>query len=94
MTYVAHHFVALALALAAAVAMPRARWSTRYPRTSVLLWQAIALTAVSSLIGALLAVGLAPYRLGILPGLAHLAVGDLPGDPRPGTCSPSRSVSG
>nr|WP_236666696.1 M56 family metallopeptidase [Nonomuraea sp. K271] len=58
--------------------MPRARWATRFPRAGVLVWQAVALTAVSSLIGALLAVGLAPLRLGIVPGLAHLAGGDLP----------------
>ncbi|TDD24720.1 M56 family metallopeptidase [Nonomuraea diastatica] len=78
MTYAAHHLITLALALAAAMAMPRAPWSSRCPRAGVLVWQAIALTAVSSLIGALLAIGLAPLRLGIVPGLAHLAGGDPP----------------
>ncbi|MFG6201763.1 M56 family metallopeptidase [Nonomuraea sp. JJY05] len=82
MTYAAHHLITLALARAAAAAMAHAHWSARAPRTAVLIWQAVALSAVASLIGAALAVGLAPYRLGIVPALARfgadLTRGELP----------------
>jgi Zn-dependent protease with chaperone function len=70
-TYAAHHLVTLALAWAAAVAMRRSRRFVRAPRTGVLIWQAVALTAITSLVGLALAVGLAPYGLGVLPALAR-----------------------
>ncbi|SDH17345.1 M56 family metallopeptidase [Nonomuraea jiangxiensis] len=73
MTYAVHHLVTLALAWAAGAVMARSRWSVRAPRTGVLIWQAVALTAIMSLVGVALAVGLSPYRLGVVPALARFA---------------------
>ncbi|NRQ36696.1 M56 family metallopeptidase [Nonomuraea sp. NN258] len=72
MTYAVHHVLTLLAALLGARVMLRSPRAWRAPRTSLLIWQAIALTLVSSLVGVLLAAGLAPYRLGVLPALARL----------------------
>jgi len=53
--------LAVVLAWPAPLAMARARWPDRAPGTALLLWQAIALAGVLSLIGSLLVAGLAPY---------------------------------
>ncbi|TMR96288.1 M56 family metallopeptidase [Nonomuraea basaltis] len=87
MTYAAHHVITLLAALLAMASMSRSRLTWRAPRTSLLIWQAIGLTLVLSVIGAALAIGLAPYRLGIVPALAgfarDLARGDLPAEITP-----------
>ena len=73
----AWHFVAVA-AVCMLVVWPlaRARWPWRAPGTGILLWQALGLGWGLSVIGTALAVGLEPYGLGLLPGLARLG-GDL-----------------
>jgi Zn-dependent protease with chaperone function len=61
-----------ALALVCAVGAWRlasARWTSRAPRTAILLWQSIGLTWGLASTGALLAYALEPYRRGILAGL-------------------------
>ncbi|WP_327585206.1 M48 family metalloprotease [Nonomuraea sp. NBC_00507] len=82
MTYAAHHILTLLASLLAMAAMSRSRLTWRTPRTSLLIWQAIGLTLVLSAVGTALAIGLAPYRLGIVPavvGFLHdLTRGDLP----------------
>ncbi|MGP3960843.1 M56 family metallopeptidase [Nonomuraea sp. 3N208] len=82
MTYAAHHVLTLLAALLAMAAMSRSRFTWSAPRTSLLIWQATGLTLVLSVIGIALAIGLAPYRLGIVPALVglvrDLARGELP----------------
>jgi Zn-dependent protease with chaperone function len=53
--------LAVLLAWPAPLAVARAAWPDRAPGTALLLWQAIALAGVLSLIGSLLVWGLAPY---------------------------------
>lgn len=73
----AWHFVAVA-AVCMLVVWPlaRARWPWRAPGTGIVLWQALGLGWGLSVIGTALAIGLEPYGLGLLPGLARLG-GDL-----------------
>ncbi|WP_223168064.1 M56 family metallopeptidase [Nonomuraea sp. SYSU D8015] len=82
MTYAAHHVLTLLAAVSSMAAMSRSRLTWRTPRTSLLIWQAVGLTLVLSVIGTALAIGLAPYRLGIVPAVVSfghdLARGDLP----------------
>ncbi|MBF8193479.1 M56 family metallopeptidase [Nonomuraea sp. K274] len=68
-------------------AMPRWSWAWRAPRTSLLIWQAVGSCLVLSAVGTALAIGLAPYRLGIVPALVGLA-GDLARGRLPATLSP------
>jgi Zn-dependent protease with chaperone function len=90
MTY-ALHFAVLALACPlAAVPLAGARWTWRAPRTAILCWQALALTWTLSVVGTALATGLAPYRLGIAPGLAQ-AAGDLAAGRLAGVLGPARA---
>ncbi|HXA58569.1 MAG TPA: M56 family metallopeptidase [Streptosporangiaceae bacterium] len=69
------------LTLIAAATLPAAHWLSgahwtwRAPRTGILLWQALGLAWGVASIGALLAVGLLPYRSGIAGGLADLVSG-------------------
>jgi hypothetical protein len=66
------HFAVLAVACPlAAVPLVRAGWAVRAPRTAIVCWQALALTWTLSVIGTVIGTGLAPYRLGIAPGLAR-----------------------
>jgi Zn-dependent protease with chaperone function len=53
--------LAVLLAWPVPLAIARAAWPDRAPGTALLLWQAIALAGVLSLIGSLLVWGLAPY---------------------------------
>ncbi|MDP4505446.1 M56 family metallopeptidase [Nonomuraea turcica] len=82
MTYAAHHVLTLLASLLAMAAMSRSRHAWRAPRTSLLIWQAIGLTLILSVVGTALAIGMAPYRLGIVPAVVSfardLARGDLP----------------
>ncbi|WP_412539750.1 M56 family metallopeptidase [Longispora sp. K20-0274] len=73
---------ALALAALAAVLLwpaplllARARWTHREPRAALVLWQAVGLAAGLALIGAAVAVALAPLGDGLFDGLAALARG-------------------
>ena len=73
MTYALHHAV---LVIACPLVVPllaHARWLRRVPHTAVLLWQALGLAWVLSVVGLPFALGLAPYHLGVLPGLARAA---------------------
>jgi Zn-dependent protease with chaperone function len=53
--------LAVLLAWPVPLAVARSSWPDRAPGTALLLWQAIALAGVLSLLGALLSAGLAPY---------------------------------
>ncbi|MGN6444896.1 M56 family metallopeptidase [Amnibacterium sp.] len=53
--------MAILLAWPVPLALARSTWPDRAPGTALLLWQAIALAGVLSLLGALLVSGLAPY---------------------------------
>ncbi|MGS2644472.1 M56 family metallopeptidase [Streptosporangium sp. G12] len=82
MTYVAHHLIVLLTCLAAALVMARGTWSWRAPRTALFIWQAIGLSTLLSVVGTAVAVGLAPYRLGVLPALGRFAADLAGGRPR------------
>ncbi len=69
MVYVLHHALALVLAAVGARAMLYGRWQLHAPRLAVAIWQTIALTVALASMGALLGLGLEPYRRGILPAL-------------------------
>ncbi|MFB4275491.1 M56 family metallopeptidase [Nonomuraea sp. MTCD27] len=87
MTYAAHHLLTLAAALVAMAVMPRSRLAWRAPRTSLLIWQTVGLTLVLSAVGTAIAIGLAPYRLGIVPALVAFAR-DLAGGRLPAALTP------
>jgi len=53
--------LALALAWPVPILLGRATWPSRSPATALILWQAIALAGGLSMLGALLAFGLAPF---------------------------------
>jgi Zn-dependent protease with chaperone function len=53
--------LAILLAWPVPLAVARSTWPDRAPGTALLLWQAIALAGVLSLLGSLLVAGLAPY---------------------------------
>lgn len=72
MIYAAHHLAVLAGCMVAVPLLARAAWPSRAPRTAILCWQALGLAWLLSLVGGLLALGMAPYRLGVAPGLARL----------------------
>jgi hypothetical protein len=78
MTYALHHAVLAVLCPLIAWPLARTRLAWRVPRTAIVVWQALGCTWVLCIIGVALAVGLAPYRLGVLPGLGQL-LGDLAG---------------
>jgi Zn-dependent protease with chaperone function len=86
-TYAVHHVLTLLAALSAMAAMLRSRLPWRAPRTSLLIWQATGLTLVLSVIGAALALGLAPYRLGVVPALVAFTR-DLTGGSLPAALTP------
>lgn len=59
--------------LVAAVRLRRAQWPVKGPHIAIIAWQALGLAWGFSLIGALLAFGLAPYGRGVAHGLVDLA---------------------
>jgi Zn-dependent protease with chaperone function len=73
--YALHHGIALVAALGVARYLLGAAWTHRRPRLAVVLWQVTALTIVVSFVGGLLALGLAPYRQGIVPGMRSFLAG-------------------
>jgi Zn-dependent protease with chaperone function len=76
MIFAWHFAVVAAICMLMVWPLARARWPWRAPSTGVVLWQALGLAWGLSVIGTALAIGLEPYRLGVLPGLARLG-GDL-----------------
>ena len=78
--------MALALALLGPVSarLARASWVTRAPRSAVVLWQSIGLSAIASGIGAGLAVAVYRYHAGFGPGVRELVVGLIGGRPLQG----------
>jgi Zn-dependent protease with chaperone function len=73
-----HYLAVIAACLAAVRPLAGGRWTWRAPRTAIVLWQTLAASLVSSLVGLCLAIGLSPYRSGELHALARLAAGDPP----------------
>lgn len=59
--------------LLAAARLRRASWPIRGPYAAIVVWQALGLTWGVATIGALLAVALAPYGLGVFGGLRMLS---------------------
>ena len=78
--------MALAIALLGPVStrLARASWVTRAPRSAVLLWQSIGLSAIGAGIGAGLAVAVYRYHAGFAPGVRELVVGLVGGRPLQG----------
>lgn len=72
MIYVLHHFVTFGMAVSAMWWLPRGRWTHASPRTALVLWQLVLCAGVVSAIGLLFELGLEPYHLGVLPGLARV----------------------
>lgn len=72
MVFAWHFAVVAAVCMLAVWPLARAHWPWRAPGTGILLWQALGLSWGLSVIGTALAIGLAPYDLGVLPGLARL----------------------
>lgn len=78
--------VAMALALLgpASERLAGASWVTRAPRSAVLLWQSIGLSAIASGIGAGLAVAVYRYHAGFASGVRELVEGLVGGRPLQG----------
>lgn len=73
--------LAVALAWPVPVLLARAAWPARAPAAALLLWQAIAVAGGLSMIGALLAFGLAPYGSDLVSGArGFIASGEAPAD--------------
>lgn len=81
--------LAILLAWPVPLAVARSTWPDRAPGTALLLWQAIALGGVLSLLGSLLSAGLAPYGDHLVAGLRTLSVDVAGGVLPPGTTYPS-----
>jgi Zn-dependent protease with chaperone function len=61
--------------------LARSSWVTRAPRSAVVLWQSIGLSAIASGIGAGLAVAVSRYHAGFAPGMRELVIGLVGGHP-------------
>jgi Peptidase family M48 len=72
MSWAAHHLVVLIICWWAVRYLITSSWPTRAPRTALLAWQLVGLSASLSAVGLALAVGLAPYDRGVLPSIAQL----------------------
>lgn len=73
--------VLAALATACAIGSWRfttARWTSRAPRVAIILWQSLGLAWGLATTGAMLAFGVQPYGIGVLPGLVAFARGEAP----------------
>jgi Zn-dependent protease with chaperone function len=73
--------VLAALATACALGSWRlttARWTSRAPRTAIILWQALGVAWGLATTGAMLAFGVQPYEIGVLSGLLAFADGQAP----------------
>lgn len=68
----------------ASARLAKASWVTRAPRSAVMLWQSIGLSAIASGIGAGLAVAVYRYHSGFAPGVRDLVVGLVDGRPLEG----------
>ncbi|WP_018352863.1 M56 family metallopeptidase [Longispora albida] len=69
MTWLALVVLALVLLWPAPLLLARARWPHREPRAALVLWQAFGLAGGLALVGAALAIALAPLREGLFGGL-------------------------
>ncbi|WP_049568987.1 M56 family metallopeptidase [Nonomuraea sp. SBT364] len=58
-----------------------ARWTSRAPRVAIILWQSLGLAWGLATTGAMLAYGVDPYGIGVLPGLLAFAQGLAPLQP-------------
>ncbi|MDA0634064.1 M56 family metallopeptidase [Nonomuraea sp. MCN248] len=73
--------VLAALAAACAIGSWRlttARWTSRAPRPAIILWQSLGVAWGLATTGAMLAFGVQPYGIGVLPGLVAFARGEAP----------------
>ncbi|MGI5268852.1 M56 family metallopeptidase [Nonomuraea sp. CA-218870] len=73
--------VLAALATACAIGSWRlttARWTSRAPRPAIILWQSLGVAWGLATTGAMLAFGVQPYGIGVLPGLVAFAQGEAP----------------
>ncbi|WP_447008194.1 M56 family metallopeptidase [Saccharothrix isguenensis] len=78
------HLVAtLVLCTGVAGPLARARWVWRAPRTGILIWQMLGLTWAMSVVGLLLALGLAPYGAPIPVALGRWVADAVRGDVTP-----------
>lgn len=71
-TPIALAVLALALAWPIPVLLARAAWARRSPGVALVLWQAIAIAGGLSMLGALLAFGLAPFGSDLISGASGL----------------------
>ena len=71
--------LALLLAWPVPLLLGRAAWPARSPVTALILWQAIALAGGLSMLGALVAFGLAPYGSDLISAAVAFASGVEPG---------------
>lgn len=81
--------LAVLLAWPVPLAVARSTWPDRAPGTALLLWQAIALGGVLSLLGCLLVAGVSPYGDHLLAAIRVLAADVARGVLPPGTTSAS-----
>lgn len=72
MTLAAHHVAAGTAAVLVSLWLLRGRWTYSHPRAALVLWQLSSLALIVSIVGALLAFGLAPFGSGLLPALVEL----------------------
>jgi Zn-dependent protease with chaperone function len=73
-----------ALATACAIGSWRfttARWASRAPRVAIILWQALGVAWGLATTGAMLAYGVQPYGVGVLPSLIAFTDGRSPREP-------------
>jgi Zn-dependent protease with chaperone function len=73
--------VLAALATACAIGSWRlttANWISRAPRLAIILWQSLGVAWGLATTGAMLAFGVQPYGIGVLPGLLAFARGEAP----------------
>ncbi|WP_446224369.1 M48 family metalloprotease [Nocardia sp. IBHARD005] len=72
MIYLLHHLITLGLCAATTLLWVRRSWRHRSPHVTLIAGQLTMFAAVFAVIGLFLSAGLAPYREGVVPGLATL----------------------